>query len=98
MTATISETRSEHKGGAVGRVARVIGPVVDVEFPEDSIPEMYNALKVDLTLGDARELTYAATKEKNSAQNAPPPVGHATPTLGLGVSQHRGGGGVRAIS
>src|SRR3954467_13694733 len=52
MTATISETRSEHKGGAVGRVARVIGPVVDVEFPEDSIPEMYNALKVDLTLGD----------------------------------------------
>src|SRR3954449_7972175 len=52
MTATISETRSEQKGGAVGRVARVIGPVVDVEFPEDSMPEMYNALKVDLTLGD----------------------------------------------
>src|SRR5438128_9753 len=49
MTATISETRPEKQGG-VGRVARVIGPVVDVEFPEDSIPEMYNALKVDLTL------------------------------------------------
>ena len=53
MTATISETESaEQQGGAVGRVARVIGPVVDVEFPADSIPEMYNALKVDLTLGE----------------------------------------------
>src|SRR3954452_18854844 len=51
MTATISETRPEKQVG-VGRVARVIGPVVDVEFPADSIPEMYNALKVDLTLGD----------------------------------------------
>lgn len=24
--------------GAVGRVARVTGPVVDIEFPHDSIP------------------------------------------------------------
>jgi F-type H+-transporting ATPase subunit beta len=53
MTATIEENEtSEDKGGAIGRVARVIGPVVDVEFPLDSIPEMYNALKVDLTLGE----------------------------------------------
>src|SRR5512139_398800 len=37
---------------ATGRVARVIGPVVDAEFPSDSMPEIYNALKVDVTLGD----------------------------------------------
>ena len=30
----------------------MIGPVVDVEFPSDSMPEIYNALKVDITLGD----------------------------------------------
>ncbi|HEY0485420.1 MAG TPA: F0F1 ATP synthase subunit beta, partial [Mycobacteriales bacterium] len=48
------------RGEATGRVARVIGPVVDVEFPVDSIPEMYNALKVDITLG---EQTSAITLE-----------------------------------
>ena len=34
-----------------GRVARVIGPVVDVEFPADAMPEIYNALNVDVTMG-----------------------------------------------
>ena len=51
MTATATEEKTE-TAGAVGRVARVIGPVVDVEFPTDSIPDMYNALEVDLTLGE----------------------------------------------
>ncbi|MFE3196519.1 F0F1 ATP synthase subunit beta [Embleya sp. NPDC059237] len=44
MTATV-ETAA-----ATGRVARVIGPVVDVEFPVDAMPDMYNALHVDLDL------------------------------------------------
>jgi len=39
-----------------GRVARVIGPVVDVEFSVDSMPEIYNALKVDVTLGDEHKV------------------------------------------
>ena len=34
-----------------GRVARVIGPVVDVEFPADAMPGIYNALQVDVTMG-----------------------------------------------
>ena len=29
-----------------GRITRIIGAVVDVEFPPDAIPQMYNALKV----------------------------------------------------
>ena len=37
---------------ATGRVARIIGPVVDVEFPADAMPEIYNALHVDVTLGE----------------------------------------------
>jgi F-type H+/Na+-transporting ATPase subunit beta len=41
-----------------GRVSRVIGPVVDIEFPADSMPEIYNALKTEVTLGEnARILT-----------------------------------------
>ncbi|MGW0084416.1 F0F1 ATP synthase subunit beta [Streptomyces sp. NPDC003393] len=34
---------------ATGRVARVIGPVVDVEFPVDAIPDIYNALHVEVS-------------------------------------------------
>jgi F-type H+-transporting ATPase subunit beta len=53
MTATMSENQAtESAREAAGRVARVIGPVVDVEFPVDAIPEMYNALTVDITLGE----------------------------------------------
>jgi F-type H+-transporting ATPase subunit beta len=41
-----------------GRVARVTGPVVDVEFPLESMPELNNALKVDVDFqGDIRTLT-----------------------------------------
>src|SRR5437879_4126568 len=53
MTTTVEPTAAS--GVATGRVARVIGPVVDVEFPVDSMPEIYNALHVqvaDATAGD----------------------------------------------
>ena len=45
MTATVEETQDATTGG-VGRIARVIGPVVDIEFPVDAMPEIYNALEV----------------------------------------------------
>jgi F-type H+/Na+-transporting ATPase subunit beta len=52
MTATMNETNEATSApGGTGRVARVIGPVVDVEFPSDSMPEMYNKLEVELVLG-----------------------------------------------
>src|SRR5262245_37171234 len=34
----------------VGRVVRVIGPVVDAEFPRDAMPDIFNALHVEVTL------------------------------------------------
>ena len=41
-----------------GRVARVIGPVVDIEFPADSMPSIFNALHVETTMsGTTRTLT-----------------------------------------
>ena len=38
-----------------GRVVQVIGPVVDVEFPDEHLPAIYNAVKIsdDGTLGEA---------------------------------------------
>src|SRR3954462_4982708 len=57
MTATVEEKSPAQEGGT-GRVVRVIGPVIDVEFAPDTMPELYNALHVDRTLGeDTRTLT-----------------------------------------
>ena len=41
-----------------GRIARVTGPVVDIEFPHDAIPEIYNALTTEIDLnGEKTALT-----------------------------------------
>jgi F-type H+-transporting ATPase subunit beta len=50
MTAIVSRNESDQSTG-VGRVARVIGPVIDVEFPTDAMPDLYNALTVTINLG-----------------------------------------------
>jgi F-type H+-transporting ATPase subunit beta len=53
-----SQKPAEEKATGVGRIARVTGPVVDIEFPHDSIPEMYNALKTTITIeGVGTEIT-----------------------------------------
>jgi len=57
MTATVAET-TETGAAGVGRIARVIGPVVDVEFPVDNMPDIYNKLEVELTLsGESKTLS-----------------------------------------
>jgi F-type H+/Na+-transporting ATPase subunit beta len=41
-----------------GKIAQVIGPVVDVQFPENAIPPIYQALTIDFTAaGKAQKLT-----------------------------------------
>ncbi|BEP11802.1 F0F1 ATP synthase subunit beta [Acidothermaceae bacterium B102] len=58
MTATLDTPATDETANTFGRVIRVIGPVVDVEFPPDAIPDIHNALHVDRTLdGDTRTLT-----------------------------------------
>ncbi len=42
MSATATTTRT-------GRVVRVIGAVVDVEFPRDAVPELFNACHTEIT-------------------------------------------------
>src|SRR5215470_17924986 len=58
MTATVENPADSGTATGTGRVARVIGPVVDVEFPAEQMPEIYFALRVGVALGDAtRTLT-----------------------------------------
>ena len=57
-TAEKPAASEEETSAGTGRVVRVIGPVVDVEFPAEEMPGIYNALHVDVTLGDeVRTLT-----------------------------------------
>ncbi len=42
----------QENGRAPGRVIQVIGPVVDVEFPPESLPPINTALELDRTLED----------------------------------------------
>ena len=55
----MAETKKKSaKSTGVGRIARVTGPVVDIEFPHDAIPEIYNALTTVIDLnGEKTTLT-----------------------------------------
>jgi len=37
---------AQHETGNVGHVVQVIGPVIDVQFPEHHLPEIHNAVKI----------------------------------------------------
>src|SRR6476660_9704628 len=56
MTATM-DNNTVHTT-VTGRVVRVTGPVVDVEFPRNEVPELYTALEVPVEIGElSRTLT-----------------------------------------
>src|SRR5208282_2287653 len=93
MTATTENTAGE--GGAAerkgtGRVVRVIGPVVDVEFPAEQIPGIYHALHVNTALGGGEENEADAENQEQQEKQET--------TLTLEVAQDIGDNVVRAIS
>jgi F-type H+-transporting ATPase subunit beta len=47
-----NETANADTENTTGRVVRVIGPVVDVEFGRNSIPGLFNALTTQIELGE----------------------------------------------
>ena len=55
MSTTSLGTSPETPTRTTGRITRIIGPVVDVEFPPDAIPEMYNALTTTVDLAGQGE-------------------------------------------
>ena len=53
---TMTETTNvETQTPGVGRIARVTGPVVDIEFPHDQIPAVYNALETTVSFGEGQQ-------------------------------------------
>ena len=56
---------------ATGKITQIIGAVIDVEFPRDSIPKIYEALKLkdgDLTLEVARHVRVRALLKQVEAR------------------------------
>src|SRR5919199_544218 len=75
------------------RIAQIIGPVVDVQFPSLHLPEIYYALEVDLsavvTTGDGGQSADGAALKG---------VEQASGKLVLEVQQHLGNDVVRAVA
>src|SRR5438477_605388 len=70
MTATDEKTpESGDTVASTGRVARVIGPVVDVEFPADQMPEIYYALHVDVSVDADTTRTLTLEVEQHIGDN-----------------------------
>ncbi|EOM74940.1 F0F1 ATP synthase subunit beta [Rhodococcus rhodnii] len=58
MTSAVTDKGTAGANELAGRVVRVIGPVVDVEFPRGAVPELFNALNAEVTLASvAKTLT-----------------------------------------
>jgi len=61
MSTAVSQSKTSESaddGAGAGRVVRIIGPVVDVEFPRGAVPPLYNALHAEIELSSvAKTLT-----------------------------------------
>jgi len=57
MTATVTDNAASTapSPGSIGRVSRITGPVVDVEFPVDGMPEQYNLLTTEVELAGEKK-------------------------------------------
>src|SRR6476469_6883387 len=55
MTATVTEGTAGSVAGGFGRISRIIGPVVDVEFPVGEMPEQYNLLTTTVELSGEKK-------------------------------------------
>src|SRR4030081_3777233 len=95
MTLTAPESSSVVAATAkTGRITQIIGPVVDVQFPSEHLPEIYNALELDLaetvSTGDAADSSAESAAMKGIEQGGV--------RLVLEVQQHLGNNVVRAVA
>ncbi|HEX8217899.1 MAG TPA: hypothetical protein VF914_01655, partial [Chloroflexia bacterium] len=74
--------------GATGRIVQITGPVVDIEFPPDQLPEIYNAVEIPITQETARE----GVGDGNASGSA------ASGRVICEVQQHLGNDWVRSVS
>ncbi|HZF66800.1 MAG TPA: F0F1 ATP synthase subunit beta, partial [Gemmatirosa sp.] len=54
----------------IGRVVQVIGPVLDVEFEAEHLPEIYNALRIQGTAPDGTRIDVTVEVQQHIGRNA----------------------------
>ena len=54
---------------SVGKIVQVIGPVLDVEFPADHLPELYNALEITATTESGQPIRVVAEVQQHIGRN-----------------------------
>src|SRR2546429_514923 len=66
-----TQEKAKQPAGAtnVGKVVQVIGPVLDVEFQPQHLPELYNALRVDYTGDGAAPIHLVAEVQQHIGRN-----------------------------
>ena len=53
----------------VGKIVQVIGPVIDVAFENDHLPELYNAVRVDAISPDGNRISVTAEVQQHIGRN-----------------------------
>src|SRR5215210_6943161 len=53
----------------VGRVVQVIGPVLDVEFESENLPELYNALEIRTRSDSGQEVRVVSEVQQHIGRN-----------------------------
>src|SRR5215217_8005008 len=56
-------------GKQIGRVVQVIGPVLDVEFESENLPELYNALSITGTAPDGEPINVVVEVQQHVGRN-----------------------------
>ncbi len=62
-------TKSKESKRNVGKVVQVIGPVLDVEFEPEKLPELYNALRIESTGDGGPAVRLTAEVEQHIGRN-----------------------------
>jgi F-type H+-transporting ATPase subunit beta len=93
MTLTAQPEPTTGAPSTTGRIVQIIGPVVDVQFPPEHLPEIYFALEVDLS-------ATVGTGDADNAEGEAAMKGVETGAgnLVLEVQQHLGNDVVRAVA
>jgi F-type H+-transporting ATPase subunit beta len=53
----------------IGKVVQVIGPVLDVEFEAEHLPELYNALEISATAPDGEHIRVVVEVQQHIGRN-----------------------------
>ncbi|MDA1081838.1 MAG: F0F1 ATP synthase subunit beta [Gemmatimonadetes bacterium] len=53
----------------VGRIVQIIGPVLDIEFQNDHLPEIYNAIVIKSTTDSGQEIKVTAEVQQHIGRN-----------------------------